>query len=252
LEVLEEKKQKAADELKERSQSLEESQGASPNPTPPDENVPNPVNEENNENSQAQNPPVKKRKSDSPNTENPTESSHLDDDEDDSDSPINTSPIETELDISLAAAGYNDDDNLDTFAAESESQKVTDAHSSAIKIPGLGFDPRDRPSTSSSSSIAIVKKDRSMKMEKKQKSIAYKKITTDKCKEAFRNQIANVVITHLNPYRKPDCKSGRIVSTEDFKHLARKVGLYHSFTKCDNSNKKRHLFGLFYFQLQFR
>jgi histone-lysine N-methyltransferase SETD2 len=35
--------------------------------------------------------------------------------------------------------------------------------------------------------------------------------------------MAGVMVQCLNPYRKPDCKSARICSTEDFKHLARKV-----------------------------
>jgi len=45
----------------------------------------------------------------------------------------------------------------------------------------------------------------------------------EQAKEYFRNQIASVVVAHLNPFRKPDCTQGRIVCTEDFKHLARKV-----------------------------
>lgn len=44
-----------------------------------------------------------------------------------------------------------------------------------------------------------------------------------KIKEAFRSSMASVMVGILNPYRKPDCKEGRIANTEDFKHLARKV-----------------------------
>lgn len=36
-------------------------------------------------------------------------------------------------------------------------------------------------------------------------------------------QMSQFIVQCLNPYRKPDCKSGRISNTEDFKHLARKV-----------------------------
>lgn len=36
--------------------------------------------------------------------------------------------------------------------------------------------------------------------------------------------MSQFVVLYLNPYRKPDCKVGRITSTEEFKHLARKVG----------------------------
>lgn len=42
-------------------------------------------------------------------------------------------------------------------------------------------------------------------------------------KDTFRLNMAGVIVHYLNPYRKPDCKIGRITNTEDFKHLARKV-----------------------------
>ncbi|XP_062913227.1 histone-lysine N-methyltransferase SETD2 isoform X2 [Mobula hypostoma] len=42
-------------------------------------------------------------------------------------------------------------------------------------------------------------------------------------KEMFRKEISQFIVLCLNPYRKPDCKIGRIVATEDFKHLARKL-----------------------------
>lgn len=35
--------------------------------------------------------------------------------------------------------------------------------------------------------------------------------------------MSQFIVQCLNPYRKPDCKLGRISNTEDFKHLARKV-----------------------------
>ncbi|XP_052124705.1 histone-lysine N-methyltransferase SETD2 isoform X2 [Frankliniella occidentalis] len=44
-----------------------------------------------------------------------------------------------------------------------------------------------------------------------------------KIKDQFRLNMAGVIVTHLNPYRKPDCRMGRITNTEDFKHLARKL-----------------------------
>ncbi|KAL6448907.1 hypothetical protein ACFW04_000569 [Cataglyphis niger] len=44
-----------------------------------------------------------------------------------------------------------------------------------------------------------------------------------KIKEAFRTSMANVMVHFLNPYRKTECKQGRITNTEDFKHLARKL-----------------------------
>lgn len=44
-----------------------------------------------------------------------------------------------------------------------------------------------------------------------------------KIKEAFRSNMAGVMVGILNPYRRPDCMEGRITNTDDFKHLARKV-----------------------------
>ncbi|XP_062602613.1 microtubule-associated protein futsch-like [Saccostrea cucullata] len=42
-------------------------------------------------------------------------------------------------------------------------------------------------------------------------------------KDQFRRQMSSYIVVCLNPFRKPDCKAGRISSTEDFKHLARKL-----------------------------
>uniref|UniRef100_A0A8C3X7W7 Histone-lysine N-methyltransferase SETD2 n=1 Tax=Catagonus wagneri TaxID=51154 RepID=A0A8C3X7W7_9CETA len=44
-----------------------------------------------------------------------------------------------------------------------------------------------------------------------------------KSKEIFRKEMSQFIVQCLNPYRKPDCKVGRITTTEDFKHLARKL-----------------------------
>ncbi|XP_067007379.2 histone-lysine N-methyltransferase SETD2 isoform X2 [Anabrus simplex] len=44
-----------------------------------------------------------------------------------------------------------------------------------------------------------------------------------KIKDQFRLQMAGFIVQVLNAYRKPDCKVGHIKSTDDFKHLARKL-----------------------------
>ncbi|KAG1683065.1 Histone-lysine N-methyltransferase SETD2 [Nymphon striatum] len=44
-----------------------------------------------------------------------------------------------------------------------------------------------------------------------------------KTKELFRAKMSSHIVHCLNPFRKPDCKLGRVTSTEDFKHLARKL-----------------------------
>jgi histone-lysine N-methyltransferase SETD2 len=35
--------------------------------------------------------------------------------------------------------------------------------------------------------------------------------------------MSSYIVHCLNPFRKPECKIGRISTTEDFKHLARKL-----------------------------
>ena len=47
--------------------------------------------------------------------------------------------------------------------------------------------------------------------------------TVRKIKDAFRLKISSDIVNILNPYRRPDCKLGRISCNDDFKHLARKV-----------------------------
>lgn len=61
-----------------------------------------------------------------------------------------------------------------------------------------------------------------------------------KIKDQFRLNMAGVIVQHLNPYRKPDCRMGRITNTEDFKHLARKVqGLFLKNHSTDLTDKER-------------
>ena len=37
--------------------------------------------------------------------------------------------------------------------------------------------------------------------------------------------MSKVIIHCLGPFRKPDCKLGKITNPDDFKHLARKVNI---------------------------
>jgi len=47
--------------------------------------------------------------------------------------------------------------------------------------------------------------------------------TARKIKDGFRMKISSDIVNILNPFRRPDCKFGRITCNDDFKHLARKV-----------------------------
>ena len=44
-----------------------------------------------------------------------------------------------------------------------------------------------------------------------------------KIKEKFLKEVSRVVVKVLDPFRRPDVKRGHIRTTEDFKHLAKKV-----------------------------
>lgn len=44
-----------------------------------------------------------------------------------------------------------------------------------------------------------------------------------KIKDSFRSRMATFIVSVLNPYRRGDCKEGKITCTEDFKYLARKL-----------------------------
>lgn len=54
-------------------------------------------------------------------------------------------------------------------------------------------------------------------------------VATGKIHDAFRTKMSQHIVHCLNPYRKSDCKKGRILSNEDFKYLARKVSLTFPF-----------------------
>ena len=49
--------------------------------------------------------------------------------------------------------------------------------------------------------------------------------STRQIQEQFRNKMSEYVVHCLNPFRKPECKKGRILNNNDFKFLARKVCL---------------------------
>lgn len=83
---------------------------------------------------------------------------------------------------------------------------------------------------SSSSSSSSSKSQKPIKKHKVTVKTKLKEMTTDvnceasrKIKEMFRSNMAGVMVSILNHYRKPECKEGRITNTDDFKHLARKV-----------------------------
>lgn len=48
-------------------------------------------------------------------------------------------------------------------------------------------------------------------------------LTDRKRKDIFRSNMANFVVSCLNPYFRRGCTAGRITNGDDFKHLARKV-----------------------------
>jgi hypothetical protein len=78
--------------------------------------------------------------------------------------------------------------------------------------------------------------------------------TAKRIKDQFRSKMSRHIVTCLNPFRKPDCKVGLIKSSEEFKHLARKVGVLLLFLQlllvnvghrlCNRLLRVRHLFNI--------
>ncbi|KAJ6645463.1 Histone-lysine N-methyltransferase SETD2, partial [Pseudolycoriella hygida] len=57
-------------------------------------------------------------------------------------------------------------------------------------------------------------------------------------KEKFCAEMSGVIVQHLGPYRRDDCRIGRITNNEDFKHLARKLThfvMLKELKHCDNT-----------------
>jgi len=106
-----------------------------------------------------------------------------------------------------------------------------------VAIPGPSSS-RSRSNEKSGRSSGTERKKAHRSKSAEKKSLAATKVDGEKEKlhiqkklkqtsmDCFRSQIANVIVQHLNPYRKPECVTGRIQTTEDFKHLARKVSYY--------------------------
>lgn len=74
----------------------------------------------------------------------------------------------------------------------------------------------------------------SMELENKIVKFPYqqpsKPMSERRLKEKFKSDLSEHIKNVLNPYRKHDCKVGRILCNDDFKYLAKKVSL-SSFTK---------------------
>lgn len=150
-----------------------------------------------------------------------------------------SSPIETELDLTLSQQSFEEEnDGFFSRVSAGPSRIIGSTPSMEIvMIPGLGFDNRDLDAKKKSADRAArhAAKKKALAMQKKSKekthteattvghtSSAEKRVTTKEAntiKDVFRNSIATVVVSHLNPYRKTE----HIKNTDDFKHLARKV-----------------------------
>lgn len=85
----------------------------------------------------------------------------------------------------------------------------------------LGTPTYDEPKVNST--VGSTKSRRSGSKKKAVTVAADTSEVAKKIKELFRSKVSSHIVHCLNPFRKPDCKLGRIQSTEDFKHLARKL-----------------------------
>ncbi|ODM96183.1 hypothetical protein Ocin01_10498 [Orchesella cincta] len=149
-----------------------------------------------------------------------------------------SSPIETELDLTLSQQNLDEDD--ETFLSRvpptaGPSRIITSTPSMDVVIPGLGYDSRDikhmkdkKVADKADRAARHAAKKKAMHQKKAKEKAAAEAADKDKrvsskeascIKDSFRNSIATVVVAHLNPYRKNE----HIKNTDDFKHLARKI-----------------------------
>ncbi|CAL8135437.1 unnamed protein product [Orchesella dallaii] len=148
-----------------------------------------------------------------------------------------SSPIETELDLTLSQQNLDEDDEafLSRVPTAGTSRIITSTPSMDVVIPGLGYDSRDIKAMKDRK--MADKADRAARHAAKKKALLQKKAkekaaadAADKdkrvsskeasnIKDSFRNSIATVVVAHLNPYRKNE----HIKNNDDFKYLARKI-----------------------------
>ncbi|XP_040077122.1 uncharacterized protein LOC8040733 isoform X3 [Ixodes scapularis] len=87
----------------------------------------------------------------------------------------------------------------------------------------LGTPTYDEPKVNSTVGSMSMKVKKTTSKKKTLTAAADTSEVAKKIKELFRSKISSHIVHCLNPFRKPDCKLGRIQSTEDFKHLARKL-----------------------------
>jgi len=148
-----------------------------------------------------------------------------------------SSPIETELDLTLSQQNLDEDDEtfLSRVPTAGPSRIITSTPSMDVVIPGLGYDSRDikamkdRKMADKADRAArhAAKKKALLQKKAKEKAVAEaadkdKRVSSKEAssiKDTFRNSIATVVVAHLNPYRKNE----HIKNTDDFKYLARKI-----------------------------
>jgi len=133
-------------------------------------------------------------------------------------SPPNHDEIDEPMDSCLDSAVP---DSLSIIAEQ--DNPINSAHSSPTllqSIIALEADPRKRRQLMNSvaPSTTTAAADTSSSLTRKRPLPSTRKI-----QDHFRTKMSQYVIHCLNPYRKSDCKQGRILNTDDFKYLARKV-----------------------------
>ena len=129
-----------------------------------------------------------------------------------------------ELEGAVVSTDIGTDNVVGANEVRNNDSSVTSPNSSTQ----LSTDSLLRPSTSVTKSGPSKSSEKKRLHKKNKKSLDKAEIARrlkekKSSEEYFRNQIANVIVQNLNPYRKTDTKNGPITSNEDFKHLARKV-----------------------------
>uniref|UniRef100_A0A1A9X5E3 [histone H3]-lysine(36) N-trimethyltransferase n=1 Tax=Glossina brevipalpis TaxID=37001 RepID=A0A1A9X5E3_9MUSC len=106
-------------------------------------------------------------------------------------------------------------DELDALTTKRTLKRVLPPHRGLEEVPTSSASTITAPEKAESKKRKMEKKD---KRKNKEGDAKYRKL-----KEKFRCEIAGIIVHHLKPYRNISCNKGRIKSSDDFNHLARKL-----------------------------
>ncbi|XP_063586076.1 histone-lysine N-methyltransferase SETD2-like isoform X2 [Penaeus indicus] len=146
-------------------------------------------------------------------------------------SPILVQPI---LEVDREAARRERREAKERAREEARQERQEERQNRSQKERGEGADGGSERSGRADRKERSDRSDRSDRHESRSKgrekskeraasAIADNSEAARKIKDSFRSRMATFIVSVLNPYRRGDCKEGKITCTEDFKYLARKL-----------------------------